>query len=128
MGIVRAAALYFVLVFAAGWILGPIRVFVLAPELGHTAAVLIEAPLMLAAMALAARFVLRRLAVRAVGAALCIGLLALALLIGAEAIGVRWLRGLSLADYVRSLAPVDRAVMIASFALFAAMPALLLRR
>ena len=46
-----AVALYFAIVFGVGFLLGPIRVFLLEPRLGATLAVLLEAPLLLIAMA-----------------------------------------------------------------------------
>jgi len=52
-----AASLYFAIVFGAGFLLGPIRVLWLEPRFGMTAAALCEAPLLLAAMILAARWV-----------------------------------------------------------------------
>ena len=45
-----AGAAYFLAVFAAGFLLAPIRQFVLVPRIGEVAAVLLEAPLMLAAI------------------------------------------------------------------------------
>ena len=52
--VAKAAALYFVLVFLVGLALGPIRVIWVEPVLGQTLAVLLEAPLLLAIMAIAA--------------------------------------------------------------------------
>jgi uncharacterized membrane protein YciS (DUF1049 family) len=52
-----SALLYFAVVFAAGFLLGPIRVFWLEPQVGPTIAVLCEAPFLLAVMAVAARWV-----------------------------------------------------------------------
>ena len=43
-----AGALYAITVFLTGFILGTIRVLLLAPRLGETTAVIIEAPIMLA--------------------------------------------------------------------------------
>jgi hypothetical protein len=54
-----AAVLYFLAAFGAGFLLGPIRVLVLEPRLGAFAAVLIEAPLLLAANVVAAPVVPR---------------------------------------------------------------------
>jgi hypothetical protein len=45
----RAGAAYFAIVFAIGFILGTIRVLLVAPRTGELAAVLIEVPLMLMA-------------------------------------------------------------------------------
>lgn len=52
--VLRAAGLYFAVVFAAGLILGPPRVLWLEPWLGRTLAVLCEAPLLILAMWLGA--------------------------------------------------------------------------
>jgi hypothetical protein len=45
----KAGALYAIIIFVVGFILGTIRVLLLAPRLGETTAVIIEAPIMLAA-------------------------------------------------------------------------------
>ena len=44
MQIVKAAVLYFALVFGAGFVLGPIRILWVAPRLGARVAELLEAP------------------------------------------------------------------------------------
>lgn len=61
MPIPKAALSYFAIVFAVGLLCGPIRVLMLEPMFGATAAVLLEAPILLMAMLYAARFVPRRL-------------------------------------------------------------------
>jgi hypothetical protein len=79
----RAGLLYFLVAFAAGFALGTARVLLVAPALGETAAVLLELPVMLAIAWVACR----RLAapVPATAAArLTMGVVALALLAGAE--------------------------------------------
>ncbi len=48
MQTLKAAFLYFLPVFAAGFVLGTIRVLWLAPQTGHLVATLIELPVMLA--------------------------------------------------------------------------------
>jgi hypothetical protein len=57
MRIAASALLYFVIVFGAGFLLGPIRVFWLEPQVGPTIAVLCEAPLLLVIIVVAARWV-----------------------------------------------------------------------
>jgi hypothetical protein len=54
--IAAASGLYFAVVFGAGMLLGPIRVFWLEPRLGKSIAALCEMPFLLTAMALAARW------------------------------------------------------------------------
>lgn len=55
MKVARAALIYFALVFAVGFLLGPLRVLWLEPWLGRTLAVSLEAPLLVFAMWFAAR-------------------------------------------------------------------------
>ena len=62
MQVLKASALYFVLVFGAGFVLGPIRILWLVPRVGERTAELIEAPIMLVVIVLAARWIARRLA------------------------------------------------------------------
>ena len=50
MRILKAGATYFVLLFAAGWVLGPIRELWAVPRFGRVAALLVEAVIMLIAM------------------------------------------------------------------------------
>ena len=54
-----AAAAYGLSMLAAGWALGPIRVLFVAPRLGPTLAVLVEAPIMLACAAMIAAGLLK---------------------------------------------------------------------
>lgn len=87
MPLLLAAAAYTATVFAAGFVLGAIRVFLLAPQVGALTAVLLELPLILAVSWAAAGRVLLRWPVASGGAPalLAMGALALALLLGAEA-------------------------------------------
>ena len=56
----KAGVVHFLLVFAVGWILGPIRELWAVPHFGRMAATLFEAVIMLIAMIVAARWVIRR--------------------------------------------------------------------
>jgi hypothetical protein len=59
MQIAAAAALYFAIVFAVGFLLGPVRVLWLEPRVGPILATACEAPFLLAAMVVVARWVPR---------------------------------------------------------------------
>lgn len=123
--IAKAAALYFALVFATGFVLGTIRVLWTVPRFGERTAELLEEPLMLVAVILAARWTVRRLAVPpARSRRLAVGLIALALLLVAELAIALLLRGLSLGEYVKGRDPVAGAVYLIMLVVFAAMPAL----
>jgi len=118
----------FLLVFAAGFALGAIRVPLLVPRLGERVAELIEAPLMLAAIVLAARLVVARAARGcSAPALLAIGTLALAMMLAVEFTVVLRLRGLTLGDYFAARDPVAGFVYVALLLVFAAMPALAAR-
>lgn len=129
MQTLRAGALYFALVFGAGFALGTLRVMLVVPRLGARAGELIEAPLMLAVTFLAARWTVRR---RAVPPAwihrLGMGAVALGLLLAAEFTLVLGLRGLSLREYFATLDPVAGTVYYVLLGVFALMPVLVARR
>ena len=63
-GATEAGALYAIIVFLIGFILGTIRVLLVAPRLGETTAVILEAPMMLAASWFVCRWCVDRLDVR----------------------------------------------------------------
>ncbi|HKS97657.1 MAG TPA: hypothetical protein VJV74_16190 [Terriglobia bacterium] len=132
MRILKAGAVYFALVFGAGFVLGTIRVLWIVPRLGVRIAELAESPVMLVVSFLAARWVVRHLARH--GAALAplerlgVGLLALGFLVAAELAVVFWLRQLTLADYLASRDPVSGTVYVVSLAAFAAMPLFVARK
>lgn len=121
--IVRAGLLYFLMVGAAGFLVGTIRVLWLLPRLGERWAELLEMPLMLAVVYLGARRVSRR--VESTGGRLAAGLLALGLLLAMELGLVLQLRGLTLAEYAETRDPLSGAVYLVSLALFGLAPALL---
>jgi len=128
MRALKAGVIYFLLVFAVGWILGPIRELWAVPHFGRMAAMLAEAVIMLIAMIVAARWVIRRFHVpQALGATLSMGLVALGLLLPAEIAGVLWVRGLPLKEYLASFANTPGIISLVMFLLFAAMPTLVTR-
>jgi hypothetical protein len=63
MQILEAGALYFVLVFGAGFVLGAIRILWVVLRFGTRIAELMETPIMFGVTILAARWIVRRLAV-----------------------------------------------------------------
>lgn len=120
--ILKAAVTYFGLVFGTGFILGTIRVLFLIPRLGDRIPELMEMPLMLVVIILAARWVVRKFKVSFVDARIAVGLLAIALVVLLEFTLVLWLRGLTLQDYFRERDPVAGTVYYLMLAVFAAMP------
>jgi hypothetical protein len=124
----KAAAIYFLLVFAVGWVLGPIRELWAVPHFGRMTGVLLEAPIMLIAMIISARWVIRRFDVsRALGTTISMGLVAVGILAVAEIAGVFWVRRLSLQEYLGSLVTAPGVISLLMFLLFAAMPTLVTR-
>jgi Kef-type K+ transport system membrane component KefB len=76
------------------------------PRFGRIATLLFEAVIMLIAMVISARWVMRRFNVpRVVGSTVGMGLVALGILAPAEIAGVLWVRGLSLDEYLTRLVP-----------------------
>lgn len=121
--VLRAGVAYFGVVFAVGFVLGTVRTLWLAPALGERRAELLEMPFMLAACALAARWVVRRFALPvAVRPRLAVGGLALVLLVVAELGVVLFVRGEPPGDYLARRDPVSGVVYLASLLLFALFP------
>ena len=84
MPILRAAAIYFALVFAIGFLLGAVRVTFLVPRLGERTAELLELPIMVLATTLVARRRQRQTAAFTPRQQLAVGGIAFALLLTAE--------------------------------------------
>jgi hypothetical protein len=126
MRALKAGLLYFALVFAAGFVLGPIRILWLVPRVGQRAAELIEMPFMLVVIVLAARWTVRRLTVPPRAAArLTMGCIAAVLLLLVEFTVVLWLQGASLADYLAKRDPIAAAAYYLSVGFFALAPLLI---
>jgi hypothetical protein len=121
--IVKAGVVYFAIVFAAGFVLGPIRILWIVPRLGTRTAELMETPIMLAVTIVTARWVVRRLAVPHTPASrLVMGCIALALMLAAEFTVVLELRGLTIRQYLASRDPVSGTVYYIALGVFAIMP------
>ena len=127
--IAKAAAVYFVLVFGAGFALGTIRALWVVPAFGTRTAELMESPVMLAITFFAARWVVMRLSLPPAPAVrLGVGLVALGFLLTAEFTGVLWIRGLTLREYFAGRDPVSGTVYYILLAIFAGMPLFVARR
>ena len=118
--ILKAAVVYFALVFSAGFVLGPIRILFIVPRFGVRLAELMEFPVMLVVIVLAARWLVRKFQLAA--HAWLVGFLALGLMIAFEFTLVLWLRGLTLSEYFRERDPVAGVVYYLMLLVFAPMP------
>jgi len=125
--ILGAGALYFALVFGAGFVVGFVRVLWLVPLVGERAAELLEAPLMLAVTIVAARWVVRRRAVPPTTSRLGVGLVALGLMLVVELTFVLGLRGMTLREYLAGRDAVAGTVYVTMLVIFVLMP-LVVRR
>ena len=129
MEILKAGVIYFALVFGAGFVLGPIRILWVVPRLGARLAELIEMPIMLVVIVVAARWVVRRFALPYIlPKRLAMGCVALALLLVAEFGLVLSLRDMSIGDYFETLDPVSGTAFFVMQGLLAIVPALVIRR
>ena len=82
----KAGLAYLAVVFAAGFVLGTVRILLVAPRVGGIAAVLIESPVMLGISWITARALIARFGVPdRPGPRLAMGAVALALLLIGEA-------------------------------------------
>lgn len=125
MHTLKAGVIYFLPVFALGWVLGPIRVLWAVPHFGRLTPLLFEAVIMLIAMFVSARWVIRRFDVgSSLPATIGMGIVAVAILLPAEIAGALWVRGLSLRAYLASFANTPGIISLVMFLLFAAMPTL----
>jgi hypothetical protein len=129
MQIAKAGVVYFALVFGAGFVLGVIRTLWIAPHVGTRVAELMEMPVMLGVIFVAARWTVQRLTVPAQPSLrLGMGLLALGLLLVAELSLVLGLRGLTLEAYLAARDPVAGTAYYLMLGVFAFMPPFVGRR
>ena len=129
MKVLKAGILYFVLVFGAGFVLGPFRVFWAVPLFGVRMAELMETPFMFAAIIGAARWIVRHFAVPPAALnRLGMGFIALGLLLAAEIILGYLLWGLSITELITTRDPVSGPAYYALLGVFAVMPLLVARK
>lgn len=128
MPILKTIALYFVLVFSVGFVLGIGRVLVLLPVLGERAAELIEMPIMVVVIVLAARWIVtRRLDTRRLSSALIVGFSAMGLVLIADLVVGILLRGMSPIEVFSHRDPISGTAYYMSLLLFACMPVIVVR-
>jgi hypothetical protein len=125
----KAGLLYFGVVFGVGFALGVIRTLWIVPEVGVRAAELIEMPFMIVVTIIVCRLVMRRFAVPpSLWPRLAMGLVGLAMLIGAELVLGSLLFGRTFFQYITSRDPVSGAAYFLALGMFGAMPFLIGRR
>ena len=118
----KAGALYAIVVFSIGFTLGTIRVLLLAPRLGETTAVIIEAPIMLTAGWFFCCWCVDRFNVaRTVPARSLMGLVAFLVLMSAE-VCMGAVFGRSLGDQLASYGSPSGAIGLAAQVIFAMFP------
>ncbi len=122
---IRAGSLYFLIVFAVGFLLGTIRVLILTPQFGALTSVIIETPVILLISWLVCQRLIRMMNVdRALNARLTMGATAFLLLIAAEQIlGVIGF-GRELGEQLRHYLTPEGAVGLAGQIVFALFPAI----
>lgn len=125
----RAGALYVASTFAVGALAGPVREGVLVPLVGETAALLMEAPVMIAAMVLIAAHLVVRLAVPPQPRArLLMGMIALLLLLVLELVLSALLRDMTPGQWIARFRSDEGRISAVLYALFALVPLALLYR
>jgi len=128
MRTMKAAAVYFALVFAAGFVLGTIRTPWIVPRVGMRTAELLETPFMILMSVAAARWTIRRFGIPAVTSVrLAMGAMALVLMLLGEFGFVLWLRRFSIREYLATRDPVSGTVYYMALLVFALMPLLVKR-
>ena len=124
----KSAVLYFAIVLGTGFVLGSIRVPFLVPRFGERYAELLEMPIMLVVIVMAARHVVRRFNLSSsLSVRLKVGFAALAMSVLAELLLAAALQSVSVAQYIASRDPVSGSVYLGVLLLFALMPSILAR-
>lgn len=124
--VIRLAAIYFVIVFTVGFVLGTFRVILLVPIIGARYAELLEIPIMLVAIYFAGRWIAFRSESKR--QALCIGFLALAIMLGAEVLLAAILFGILPMEALFNKDPFSGTAYYVALLMFAMMPAWIVSR
>ena len=123
MRVLVAGGLYFIIVFAAGFLFGALRVTMVAPRLGAVPAVLVELPLILCVSWFACGWILRRWPMRTRdGEDVLMGIVAFLLLMAGEAMLSVLLTGRPPADFLLRMLTAEGAIGLLGQIAFAALP------
>jgi hypothetical protein len=121
MGVLRAGASYFAIVFVIAFALGTVRTLLLEPRLGETVAVACEIPFLVTAMFFASRWIVPRFKAPSVARLLFVGLIGLALQQIAE-IALVLASGETLAAHGAYLRTIAGMLYLSALAAFVIMP------
>ncbi len=125
MRLLAAGMVYFILVFASGFLIGVARELVLKPLVGVTIAVLVEAPLMIVVIYNTARWLMPRMGIQRKTLPLfSVGLIGLLLTLFADFTIGRKMRGLGFSDQLNYLSTPAGWIYQWLLAVFLWMPAL----
>ena len=125
MRIIAVGMSYFLMVFGVGFLLGPIRVYLLEPKLGETIATLCEAPFLLIVIVLAARWLPKRSNMRmSVASLAAVGLGGLFLQQLADVVVGSLLRGITPAQQLSHLATPAGLIYMGLLLAYVVMPVL----
>jgi hypothetical protein len=121
--VLAAGSAYFLVVFAAGFVLGTLRNLLVAPQVGEVAAAVLEVPVMLAISWFVCGWVLEKIHVapRTMDR-LVMGAIALGLLLLAEALVSVGLADVSLSEHFRSYSRPAPRIGLAAQLLYACFP------
>jgi len=121
--VLRVSLLYLCFVFAAGFLLGIVRVMFMVGLLGERYAELAEMPFMILVCGVTAYYLVKKYREQlSTARAVCVGLISLVLLLAVEFSVVLELRGLSIPEYFALRDPVSGTAYIVGLVSFALAP------
>jgi len=123
----RLGIAYWAIVFTIGFALGIIRTLIVAPRIGAISAVLLELPLIVTSSWLIARRLLKHRDLSREQCAI-MGSVALVLTLFSEAMLAALLTGTPIGSWARSLREMPGILGLAGQIVFAALPAMMVRR